>query len=162
MNNFWVKIVIFGIIVAGLIVMVNFLSNTKSHTVSEPESAEKVENIAPPEPVSQPEVKQPVAEQPVQTPDTDKPVVQQPEQIPQIDEDSPENIDAQRLYSMAEFESKLARKPMMTYYKMVNYCRQILEKYPNTIYAEKARALLRKMPEHERSKYNITDKELGL
>jgi len=78
---------------------------------------------------------------------------QQPEYI---------NVRAEQLYQMAVTESKIARKPMMTYKRMVDYCRQILRYYPNTKYAPMARELLRDMPESQRKRYNITDWELGL
>ncbi len=78
---------------------------------------------------------------------------QQPEYI---------NVRAGQLYQMAVTESKIARKPMMTYKRMVDYCRRILRYHPNTKYASMARELLRDMPESQRKRYNITDWELGL
>ena len=78
---------------------------------------------------------------------------QQPEYI---------NVRAGQLYQMAVTESKIARKPMMTHKRMVDYCRQILRYHPNTKYAPMARELLRDMPESQRKRYNITDWELGL
>lgn len=78
---------------------------------------------------------------------------QQPEYI---------NVRAGQLYQMAVTESKIARKPMMTHKRMVDYCREILRYHPNTKYASMARELLRDMPESRRKRYNITDWELGL
>ncbi len=81
----------------------------------------------------------------------------EPEELPIEDQ-----IQAERLYQMALTEFKIARKPMMTYYRMVRYSRELLEKYPDSPEAAKARVLLRKMPERERKRHKITDEEMGL
>ena len=73
-----------------------------------------------------------------------------------------DKVQAERLYNMAMFESKVAKKPMMTYKRMVDYCRQIINDYPRTFFAPKARELLREMPERYRKQYNVTDEGLGL
>ncbi len=54
------------------------------------------------------------------------------------------------------------RKPVLTSKKGVDFCRQIIREYPNTKYEQEARMLLRRVPEYERKRYNITDKEMGL
>jgi hypothetical protein len=109
------------------------------------------------------------------SPETEKPKPQQQSAIKQAESARSEpnqvsaeaeveqlNPHADSLYQMALVESQIAKKPMMSYGRMVNYCRQILQQYPDSRYVPKARELLRKMPERERAKYNITDEELGL
>ncbi len=76
--------------------------------------------------------------------------------------DEIQDIQAERIYQMARTESKIARKPMMSYMRMVNYCRQLLKEFPNTPQAEKARQLLRNMPEREQQRYNVTAEEMAL
>jgi uncharacterized protein (UPF0128 family) len=44
---------------------------------------------------------------------------------------------------------------------MVQYCRQILEKYPGSEYAYKAKRILADIPENERTRYHITDDEIN-
>ena len=44
----------------------------------------------------------------------------------------------------------------------IKACREIIEKYPNTEYSEKARMLLREVPERYRKRYGITNEEMGL
>jgi len=44
----------------------------------------------------------------------------------------------------------------------IEACREVLEKYPNTPYADKARDWLRRVPERYREDYEITDEELGV
>ncbi len=86
-----------------------------------------------------------------------KEVSLKPEALP----DEIQNIQAERIYQMALTESKIARKPMMSYVRMVNYCRQLLKEFPNTPHAEKARQLLRNMPERKQQRYNITAEEMA-
>ena len=55
-----------------------------------------------------------------------------------------------------------ARKRAQTYKKGVEQCRKIIKNYPDTLFEQQARELLRKVPEHKRATYGITDEELGL
>ena len=72
-----------------------------------------------------------------------------------------QDIQAERIYQMAVTESKIARKPMMSYARMVKYCRQLLKEFPNTTQAENARQLLRDMPERQQKRYNVTAEEMA-
>ena len=118
------------------------------------------EKERPAEAAKQPEPNQ-AAKPRAALPKTIQPVVTQSKPIEKQDEEEL-NTHAEDLYQMAVVESKIAKKPMMSYQRMVNYCRQILELYPNTSYAPKARELLRKVPEDKRSRYHITNEEMGL
>jgi len=68
--------------------------------------------------------------------------------------------EAENWYQMALFHKKSAK--FLGYKKMVDYCRMIMEKYPASSYSEKARVLLREIPDKDRKLYDITDEELGL
>jgi hypothetical protein len=57
---------------------------------------------------------------------------------------------------------KTGQRRITSYKNAVDNCREIIKKYPGTKYAEEARQLLRQIPENQRSRYNITDEELGL
>jgi hypothetical protein len=73
------------------------------------------------------------------------------------------DADAQQKLSYAEQLLKIANQMYAhSYRKPVEICRGIIEKYPNTKYAEQARVLLRRVPERFRKNYNLTDAELGL
>ena len=50
----------------------------------------------------------------------------------------------------------------MNYGRMVEYCRQIIKRFPGSPEAAKARRMLAEVPEHKRKIYNITNEELGL
>lgn len=54
------------------------------------------------------------------------------------------------------------RMQYRAYAKPIGLCRDIIQKYPNTKYAEQARVLMRQVPERFRENYHITDAELGL
>ncbi len=78
------------------------------------------------------------------------------------DEITPDDYQAGKLLEYAKMYVKAGRKPVLTSKKGIDLCRQIIREYPNTKYAKEARLLLRRVPEYERKRYNITDKEMGL
>ena len=101
---------------------------------------------------------QPIAQQQVQQLPT---VVEPPKpQFKELTEE--EKIEAERLYEMAITERKMGRLPVMTYKKMVDYCREIIRKWPDSEYAFKAKRLLADLPERFHQMYNITKEEIDL
>jgi hypothetical protein len=73
------------------------------------------------------------------------------------------DAEAQQKLSYAKQLLKAANQMYAhAYRKPVEICRSIITKFPNTKYAEEARALLRQVPERFRKNYDITDAELGL
>ena len=72
-----------------------------------------------------------------------------------------ELILAEQVYQQAVGFNKVGRRTG-AYKTMVESCRKILREYPQTPYAEKARQLLRRIPKRHRSKYDLTNEELGL
>ncbi len=84
----------------------------------------------------------------------------QPPQDPEI---TVENFQAQKLLTYAQgLFIPAGRKKFLTSKMGVDLCRQIINEYPNTTYADEARKLLRTVPPHERKRYNITNEEMGL
>jgi hypothetical protein len=71
-----------------------------------------------------------------------------------------EQVDAERLLEMAITERKMARLPAMGYKRMVDYCREIISRYPESIYAAKARRILGEVPEQYWERYGITQEEI--
>ncbi len=98
------------------------------------------------------------------------PAVNQPEQNPQqavgVDDSKlaeEEKFEAEKLLTYTrDLFMKLAKKRGLTYTQGVDFCRQLMKKYPGTSYAQQARELLRQVPENQRQRYGITDQELGL
>ena len=162
MNTFWLKIVIFAVIVVGLVVLVKTLSpkveeamdfDKQSEQLARAQEEKLQAELAEAEAkarLEQTQTKQPAAE-----PRASQPISDEIDQLGQ-------NIQAQRLYQMAEAEFRIARKPLMSFKRCVDYCREIISKFPDSAEAAKARVLLRKMPERERERWKVTDEEMGL
>jgi hypothetical protein len=73
-----------------------------------------------------------------------------------------EKAGADQLYELAMAQRKMGRLPGVSYGAMVQYCRQIIERYPGTEYAYKAKRMLADIPADQRARYRITDDELNL
>jgi hypothetical protein len=76
--------------------------------------------------------------------------------------DEIEQIEAERLLATIPTGRSIGRLPMTGYNLMVETCRQIMGRWPGSIYDYKARRALNQMPERFRQRYRITDKELDL
>ncbi len=75
---------------------------------------------------------------------------------------TPESYQAGKLLEHAKMFVSAGRKPVLTSKTGIDLCRRIIREFPNTKYAEEARGLLKRVPEYERKRYKITDKEMGL
>ena len=85
------------------------------------------------------------------------------EKAPQIRELSiTEQVEAERLWEMVKAERKMGRLPVMTYTKMIRYCRELIQRFPGTRYAYGAKQALAEVPERYRKQNNITDEEIDL
>ncbi|MFC1738854.1 hypothetical protein ACFL1G_07400, partial [Planctomycetota bacterium] len=67
---------------------------------------------------------------------------------------------AEQLYEYALSFRSMGRLPVVSYKQMVDICRQIIELYPDSEYAYKAKRMLGDIPEQYRKQYNITDGEI--
>jgi hypothetical protein len=160
---------VFAVIVVGLVVLVQKVSNSmnkpkpKAKTFYDVIKKDDERLRAEPEPVAtpQPEPKpekvtepaQPQAEQP-------KPVKPAPPQFKTLTEI--EQVEAERLFEWALNCRKQGRLPGIGYKNMVDVCRDIISRFPQTNYDYKARRILADIPERYRSRYNITEEEINL
>ena len=170
MNSFWLKIAGFAVVIIALIIAVKVFTSRESEPKpkrrtfgdqikddeikfrSEPKFAESNEPEQTPAPKPAPEP----APAPAQT-------EQPPLEKPQFKELSEiEQIDAERLLIVAIQHFKVGRLPTTGYKITVDSCRQIISKYPDSIYAFKAKRILRDIPERFRQRYNITEDEIDL
>jgi type IV secretory pathway VirB10-like protein len=119
--------------------------NIKDVTASKPPVASGVERPAPVQPAQRNET-QPVAEAKLK--------------FKELSED--EQVGAEELFEMAITSRKMGRLPMITYGQMVNYCRQIIQRFPGSEFDFKARRMLADIPEQYRSQYKITAEEIDL
>jgi hypothetical protein len=74
-----------------------------------------------------------------------------------------EQVDAEKLFEMAMFHKKQGRLPGIAGGNklMVDYCRQIIQKYPDSEYAWKARRMLSTLPARFKQQYNVTEEEIN-
>ncbi len=70
-----------------------------------------------------------------------------------------EKFDAEKKVNTA---TQLIKAGRFTGYKRgIDLCREVMEKWPNSTYAQQARQLLNQIPERYHKRYGITDEELG-
>jgi len=73
-----------------------------------------------------------------------------------------EQVEAEKLWEMVKTERKMGRLPVMTYTKMIRYCRELIKRFPGTRYAYGAKQALAEVPDRYRKQNNITDEEIDL
>jgi hypothetical protein len=170
MNSLWIKVAIGGVVVLGLVILVISFLPSDSQPESGPSSVyeqwekDAAKLRADPEPVAEVPPEPAPAHEPTPTSTPVKPVAPpEPTPMPQFVELTMEQkVEAERLFEMALFHSKQARLPGMSFKKMVDYCREIIQRWPESEYAFKAKRMLRHMPERHRARYDITEEEIDL
>ncbi len=73
-----------------------------------------------------------------------------------------EDIEAQRQLEMVGTGRSLARLPVTHAKLMVDACRRILQQWPDSWYAFRAKQALEDMPERFRGNYKVTEKEMDI
>ena len=73
-----------------------------------------------------------------------------------------DKIEAERILNTAVPGRSIGRLPMTGFKLMVDSCRQIISKWPDSWYAYRAKQLLTDMPERFRERYKITKEELDV
>jgi TolA-binding protein len=159
MKEFLIKITILAVIVIAIVVLVRKFSgpserpkNKSFQDVVAEDDRRLRADIEEPQQISERS-----SEEAKQIEQQAREVQEQHEEIPIEDQ-----VQAQRLFEMALAQRKMARLPGITYKLMVDYCREIIQKYPNSPEAPKARRMLGEVPERYREIYNITDEEMGI
>lgn len=168
MNTFWLKLAGFAILVVGAIFLISMLTSGTGSKPQEPQRTiydqwdEDDEKLR-----AEPQIKEPpettVSTQPGdQTLQQTEPVKQPEPEFKQLSET--DEIQAQRLFNMAVQERKMGRLPGINlgYKKMVEHCREIIQKWPESEYAFKAKRMLADIPERYHKMYNITKDEIDL
>jgi len=107
-----------------------------------------------PKPV--PEVNQPQPEPIVQQPEPAAPTTKKiyARQLDEIDQ-----IDAERLMAVVPSGKKIGALPMTSYSLMVTTCRQIIQRWPDSIYAYRAKVALADLSEQDKRTFKITKEE---
>lgn len=172
MNTFWLKIAGAAVVVVGAIIGVSMLTSGGGSKPKEPESgywdqvAEDEKEFNAEVQYKQPPVTQPGAQGQRSQPSPSQPVQQNTGPVPakpQFRELRPEeSIEAERLFEMAKKQFEMGRLPVMGQKKTVDYCREIIRRWPDSEYAVKAKRILAKLPERYHKMYNITAEEIDL
>jgi type IV secretory pathway VirB10-like protein len=163
MKTLWLKIAIVAVVIVGVIVLAGKFTSW-SRPQPQPEPQEKTvydvweqdekRLLAEPKPKEPPpsaELAQPGSDQPPE------PALPEFEELSEI-----EKIDAEKLLNVAVQHRKMGRLGGIGLNTMVECCRQIIQKYPDSIYAFKAKRMLADIPERYRARYNITQDEIDL
>ena len=169
MNTLWIKVAVVGVVALGAVILVISFLPRGSQPEPEPgpksvyEQWEKddAKLRAEPKPAEEqpPPANEPNAGNAPVKPSTPTEVIPMPKFVELSIEDK---VQAEKLFEMALFHRKQARLPGMSYKKMVDYCREIIQRWPDSEYAFKAKRMLRHMPEQYRERYNITEEEIDL
>ena len=153
MNTVWLKIMVLAVLIAVGVVLYSKLVNerpkqeepakTLGATLREDEKRLRAEPNVPVQPEAGPNAV--TAEQP---------------RFRKLTED--EETGASQLFELAITQRKMGRLPGVSYGAMVQYCREIIERYPGSEYAYKAKRMLGDIPPDKREFFHITKDELDL
>jgi hypothetical protein len=158
MDSFWLKVVIVIAVIIGLVYAGNWaLESLVKQTVPEKtigqqwrqddERLRAEPNIAP----------SPNAA-PVQAATPQPQKVGEAPKFKELTED--ELAGAEQLFELAITQRKMARLPGVGYGPMVQYCRQISERYPRSKFDYQARRMLGEVPRDQWERYQITQEEI--
>ncbi len=158
MDNFWLKVVAAIAVIAGLVYGANWALNSMvKQTVPEKTIGQQWReddkrlraepNIAPSPNAAPVEAAAPQQQATGEAP-----------KFKELTED--EQAGAEQLFEMALTQRKMARLPGVGYGQMVQYCRDISEKYPRSKFDYQARRTLGEVPKDQWEQYKITQEEI--
>jgi len=148
MNNFWIKVAIAVVVIVAVAVAINRFKGPKKE---QPAQQEKTIGD-----VWREDEKRLRAE-PNIAPKPGEPAKQI--QFRELAEE--EKAGAEQLFEWALKCREMGRLPGTGYGRMVDACRDIIQKYPGSEFDYKARRMLGDIPERERERYHITNEELN-
>jgi hypothetical protein len=175
MNTFWLKMAGIVVVIIGAIVLVNVFSSSEPEGENKPktfyDSAARDRNkfLTKPEPVDSSEQKTYIPEQhgtePTKkndstrtankTPEAPKTVTLYFSELSEIDK-----MEAERFLNIAVPGRSIGRLPVTGFRLMIDNCRRIIERWPDSWYAYRAKQMLADMPPRFRPRYHITEEEL--
>lgn len=169
MNTFWLKIAGLAVVVVGVIFLISVIRGGKTQTEPPPKTfydqaeEDKKKFLAEPQQVQE---QKPIAHDKTPVEPVQPPVKQnrlaEPTRLYFKPLSEIDTIEAERLLSMAVPGRSIGRLPMMGSKLMVDICRQIIRRWPDSWYAYRAKQMLADMPPRDRQRYNITQKELDV
>ena len=169
MNTFWLKIAGLAVVVVGVIFLISIIRGGKMQPESEPppktfyDQAEEDRRrfLAEPQQVQQPvtEQKSVAVDRTPAEPSAKpaEPALLYFKPLSEID-----TIEAERLLGVAVPGRSIGRLPMMGSKLMIDSCREIIRRWPDSWYAYRAKQMLADMPPRDRQRYNVTQEELDV
>jgi hypothetical protein len=149
MDNVWVKLIIAIVVIAAVVVGISYLKGLK---LEQPKPKERERTVGD---VMREDEQRLRAEPNIPTTETGEPKIKFRELTVE------EQAGAEQLFEMAITSRKMGRLPGITYGQMVNYCREIIEKYPGSEFDYKARRMLGEVPREQWDRYHITEQEIN-
>ncbi|MCP4607643.1 MAG: hypothetical protein GY845_02855 [Planctomycetes bacterium] len=183
MNTFWLKIMGLAVLALAVIIAIGFFMPGADSESPEAESEEpqktfydqaeedKQKFLTEPQALDS-QTKTPAAEQspptenqtPVQTapkaiepPKPAQPTIVYFKELGEI-----EQIEAEKLLNVAVPGRSIGRLPMTGFKLMVDSCRTIIRRWPNSHFAYRAKQLLADLPERYQKRYQVTEEEKDL
>ena len=176
-NTFWLKVAAAAVGVVGVIILIGMFApgdrseprdpeksfsdqveEDKRRFMTEPRPVEPQEQQPPSQQTETTVQKQPPVKetpvQPVQPPKPAEPTVLYFSELSEIEE-----IEAEKYYNAAVPGRSIGRLPMTGFKLMVDNCRRMIEKWPESWYAYKSQQLLIEMPERHQKRYKVTEQE---
>jgi hypothetical protein len=177
MNTFWLKIAVAAVAAVLIFILVLTFTSGPAEEPIQSEEPAKPQNFA--QQVEADREKFSNLPQPVETQDQNQTTVNVPEtQIVQPVPEPPkpsepitlyfkplseiDEIEAERYYNVAVPDRSIGRLPVTGYKLMVDNCRRIIEKWPDSIYAYKSKQMMADLPERYKQRYNITPEEIDV
>ena len=174
MNNFWPKVLVVLVIIVAIGAFVvwiksgieeaqkpertfsDMVKQDRTELMAEPNAKDLANRQAQPQ---APEAAEPEKKaQPIEHPQ----LAAEPTTFYFTEIDETEQIEGENLAAMLPTGRSIGRLPMTGFNLMVETCRQIMEKWPGSIYDYKARRALKQIPEQYRERYKITDQDIDL
>jgi len=164
MNTFWLKMAGIVVVILVVIVMVNVFSSSepeperehKPKTFHESAARDRNKFLSKPKPANEAKNNDSIATA-KQTPEPPKTVTLYFSELSEIDK-----IEAERLLNVAVPGRSIGRLPVTGFRLMVDSCRRIIARWPDSWYAYRAKQMLADMPPRFRPRYHITEEELDL
>ena len=178
MNTFWLKIMGLAILAVVVIILIGVFTSGTDSEPPEPQEPKKTfydqaeedkqKFLTEPQALDS-QSKTTVKEQATPTENqttvqTTPPVVTQPKPAQPVtlyfkELGEIETIEAERLLNVAVPGRSIGRLPMTGFKLMVDNCRTIIQRWPDSFYAYNAKRMLADMPERYQQRYRVTEQE---
>ncbi|MGD8786267.1 MAG: hypothetical protein PVJ60_02500 [Phycisphaerales bacterium] len=175
MNTFWLKVAAVAIGIFVLVILAAMFTsgdNQQSERAEQPERTiydqaeeDREKFLAKPEAVVANQQEQTTPNQttqPARQPVTRPQRPPEPTQLYFKELDEIDEVQAEQLLNVAVPGRSIGRLPMTGYKLMVDNCRQIIRKWPDSYHAYQAQRLLADLPERYKQRYGVTEAELDL